>query len=425
MNDKHTEDFDFGELRSIVQGAPGEERWRELCALLTPAQAERYAERWLPYAARALDERWPDALRAASLEWIKRKRPPVMAQLARSLRIAALSANALNQLLVMLERGALPLTMLDVAQDIPHTRGQAHPLWDVQEHPLHTLALSSISLSDALCRQIAASQATQALAQLTITAGRPTETGLRELCGMGAIKKLELRAWSGQHGEQIGRALYEAKCWKNLGSLHTTATSLRGAVRPMMHALWPVLRELRCDRADLTHMELRALLDCAPNLGSLSLPVSSVRSEWFKVIMRSAVRLNTLDLSWSKPEPGDLAALLQSAPCAGLRALTLRDVTIDADATQAICAHTPLERLDLGHATLDASFWDTLRGASLPALETLDLSAQHVGLERAHALSAASLPALNALKLSAERVTKEAAALLRESPRHQALHLSS
>lgn len=62
---------DFGQLRSLVHGAPSPPRWQELCASLERWPARRVREVVLPYLEAEL-ERWPRALRLAPPRWVLR-----------------------------------------------------------------------------------------------------------------------------------------------------------------------------------------------------------------------------------------------------------------------------------------------------------------------------------------------------------------
>ncbi len=61
----------FGEVRGALHGAPSEERWWELCAVLDRMGGAHLATRVLPYVSESL-ARWPDRLRMAPANWVDR-----------------------------------------------------------------------------------------------------------------------------------------------------------------------------------------------------------------------------------------------------------------------------------------------------------------------------------------------------------------
>jgi hypothetical protein len=84
----------FGELRSLLQHAPDQARWRALCALLGALErdhAGRAQQEALPYAE-GVTRSWPAALRVAPLGWVRAAiagRAPAALALCGALRIDA------------------------------------------------------------------------------------------------------------------------------------------------------------------------------------------------------------------------------------------------------------------------------------------------------------------------------------------------
>ena len=58
----------FGELRSLLQGAPSKDRWEQLCALCEQVSGPVFLSQWVPYI-HAQTIQWPDVLMRAPRTW--------------------------------------------------------------------------------------------------------------------------------------------------------------------------------------------------------------------------------------------------------------------------------------------------------------------------------------------------------------------
>ena len=82
----------FGELRSVLAGAPNARQWSYLCHILETQPEHHVEEVLVPYLERAV-EKWPAYLKHAPTKWILRVslgRPPAAWSLVRSVEISGL-----------------------------------------------------------------------------------------------------------------------------------------------------------------------------------------------------------------------------------------------------------------------------------------------------------------------------------------------
>jgi Ran GTPase-activating protein (RanGAP) involved in mRNA processing and transport len=135
----------FGELRSLANGAPSEEAWASICALLDQeGDDDRLIEEVLPYLEHHLSD-WPEGAREIPKEWMRvmlKGEPCTRARLGRKMSaVRAEEEGDLDMLLSSPDLGAL--TWLDLGYNHFDERALR-----ILEEETHLTSLRWLSVSD-------------------------------------------------------------------------------------------------------------------------------------------------------------------------------------------------------------------------------------------------------------------------------------
>lgn len=187
----------FGELRSLVHGAPSAAAWGKLCALMDDpvwgADPALWREEVFPYLDAQLGA-WPDALRLAPQRWGEAicagKRAPALA-LARRLTIAAApignrGAFRLSQAPELSGLTHLSLWLCDIGQE-----GARQLALTPYLPRLHTLDLRRNAASDDGAAQLATSEALGALRVLILQDNVVGDVGAQAMAASAQLARLE------------------------------------------------------------------------------------------------------------------------------------------------------------------------------------------------------------------------------------------
>jgi Ran GTPase-activating protein (RanGAP) involved in mRNA processing and transport len=350
----------FGELRSLLQLAPDEPRWRALCDLLSrwPAHDPLLAEQVLPYALDHL-RRWPDALRVAPRAWIDQAllgKPPAPITLATTLDAPyrGLSARDLSTLATC---GALDHWRII---RLTHSTLRAEGAWVLASAPcpLHTLDLSYCSLGDAGAAQLARADHWHTLRSLSLVRNDLGPDGLEALILAAFIPDLSALDLSANWLTDPCAEHLATPRLRSLRSLHLASNRLgdRG-VRVFMESRW-----------------------AAPRLRRLDLSANGISPDGAQAIAWRAFAspLESLDLARNMIGARGLHALAESSRLDTLQHLGVASNSLRDDALWAFTdtPHLPhLASLDLAdNGITDAGIAALVNSDSLPALHTLDLS---------------------------------------------------
>ncbi len=378
----------FGELRSLLQQAPDEARWRALCDLLSrwdhadpllSAQA-------IPYALDHL-RRWPDALRTAPRAWIDAAllgAPPPELPLATHLD-APYRGLSSRDLSTLASCGALDHWRII---RLTHSPLRAEGAWVLASAPcqLDALDLSYCSLGDAGAAQLARAEGWDSLRSLSLVRNDLGPDGLEALMLASFIPTLDALDLSANWLTDACAEQLATPRLRSLTSLNVASNRLgdRG-VRAFMESRWAAPRLRRLDLS-------------ANNLG----PDAAQSLAW----RAFASPLEAVELSRNLISSRGLHALTESSRLGALQHLGLASNALRDDAMWAFAdtPHLPhLASLDLSHNALTSDGVAALTASSsLPSLRRLDLSSNlisaHDALQRL--LDWSAFPHLTHLSLS-------------------------
>ncbi len=412
----------FGDIRSLLQLPPTEERWNTLCALLDAARPSRTVrDLVLPYARDHLG-RWPDTLRMAPWRWlvqtIHEDDPPLGWSLVRHVSFSP--AAPLNNTWTERVAGSRHFTHLSHLSLISCHIGGA-PLARILDAPcmphLRSLDLSFNHIRDDGLRGITRTQNLRSLERL-------------ELIANGVMF----------HGVKF---IGDSPWWPGLKTLNLAQNHLNPQALVALGAALDAGSlehlELRANAHGVSHVPSLARLVGAPgasSLRSLGLAQNNLDAEHLRAIADSShlTSLERLDLSSGRShgasraiEAADLLALRASAASSSLRELSLAGHKLTDDAIAALVDGDELRhltRLDLRFNAIGDRGANALASAFLPKLRRLDLGYNRLSSHGARALAHADhLSRLEHLDLFANHNLSDTDAdLLRSAPNLPSIH---
>jgi hypothetical protein len=354
---KVSEAFDFGELRSLLQQAPSEALWEQICALVFPAKWEKAADQWLPYAEDHLDRSWPDVLRVWPERWRGRKAAPRATQLVRHCEVDP-KARSLETFLGALERIKPPLTSLDLSY---------YPQLSEEERGRLFAVIGSLEQLRRLRLGIARQQVMGALLEsgvvrrleaLELHGETLDKPGVRALCAsdqLGLLRELALEgeALTAQSYAFIAASPLPAQLeslslrWSRLAGeqMGPPSRDESSGLWRLAQAEWPALERLdllntSCDR------RVGALLARAPALRTLHMSVDFLRADALVGALEGVSALRELALSdiLDRGDEEGLVGLFGLPGLAGLEVLTVGGASFGERAGAALrdapCAQT-------------------------------------------------------------------------------------
>lgn len=409
----------FGELRSLLHGAPSASGWRAICELVQswPSDDVQGAQQAIHYALDHL-RRWPDALRVVPRAWLDAAllgQPPAYLPLATHLDAPYYGLSA-RDLSVLAASGALDHWRVI---RLAHSPLRAEGAWVLASAPceLVGLDLSYCSLGDAGAAQLARARRWDGLRELSLDRNDLGPDGLEALMLASFIPSLESLSLASNWLTDACAAQLSTPRLRSLHTLNLDANRLgdRG-VRAMMESRWsaPRLRRLslaanglgpdaaqaiawRAFASPLESLELgrnmigsrglhaltessrldnliwldvsnNALRDEAlwafhdtphlPQLAGLGLSDNGLTDEGMAAVARWAGLggLTSLNLSGNLITQRGLARLVSWPGFASLTQLSLANNELDGlDALEQVRAPLALRSLDLSRARLDAA----------------------------------------------------------------------
>jgi Leucine-rich repeat (LRR) protein len=406
----------FGDIRSLLQLPPTQERWNTLCALLDAARPSRTArDLVLPYARDHL-ARWPDPLRMAPWRWLVQTifedDPPLGWSLVRHVSFSP--AAPLNN------------SWTERVAGSPHLDGISH------------LSLTSCHIGGAPLARILDAPCMPHLRALDLSFNHVRDDGLRGITrtqNLRSLERLELVANGVMfHGVKF---IGDSPWWPGLKALDLAQNHLNPqalvALGGALDAGALEHLELRANAHGVSHVPSLSRLVCAPgasSLRSLGLAQNNLDAQHVRAIADSPhlTSLERLDLSSGRShraarpiEPADMLALRASAAATSLRELSLAGYTLSDEAVAALVDGDELQhltRLDLRFNAIGDRGANALASAYLPNLRRLDLGYNRLSSRGARALAHAEhLSRLEHLDLFANHNLSDADAdRLRASP---------
>jgi hypothetical protein len=400
------EAFDFGELRSLLQQAPSEALWEQVCALVFPAKWEKAADQWLPYAEGYLDRSWPDALRTLPIKWASRKRPPSALQLVRHARLEGLTPGQLGSVVELLGAAAMQIAQVSLSGGRALDAQEAVIFWRALEGTLREVRMVKHNLTGPMGLEMAQTAALEGLRSLELREVWMRADAMDALLGsgrLGALRRLWLERMSQSWPMPLVEALEASGLSAQLEVLALIDTQLEASLQPLSRQDWPALRELRLCGVRLDVAALSMLLQAAPQVDALYIGENGLPDAAVAALRQdSARRFTRLDVSRNHFTPLGLEQLLEAPVCASLRELALSWISTGSMAGETLwqSAFAPgLERLHLRSMPSAALFWSGLAGQELPRLHTLELRGGLLDHNAGAALAQASLPALRRLEV--------------------------
>jgi hypothetical protein len=392
----------FGDLRSILYGAPTEDSWELLCELLDVLMddPETDAERTRHYVGELL-ERWPAHLRVMPRRWLGRLMSGQRAELATLARVISLR----NQRVSDAQLGALArsealasVEELDLCDAIRGATLEAlmASAWITR---LRTLRLqnNALSLGDLAdpARWLRTSPCLNTLETLMLGFNQLNDRDLEALAsvdGLRALRALELHANQLQHV----RALFGAPGLEGLERLSLKWNPIADLARALEASALRELRELDLSATGMDDSALRALAEgqAMPRLSTLRLERNPAVTDAGMQALAGAKwmeRLEQLSLASTSVHAAGLQMLVDSGRAAQLTHLNLMFTGVDDAAMEVLSAPGAMPALRSLNLTRTLV---TARGASVLAsselaerLETLNLSRCEIGEEGLAALA--------------------------------------
>lgn len=434
MTDWHRQ---FGELRSILHGAPSASAWSQLCAVLEAQTgcAKRMSQHILPYTLMQLKS-WPDALRVCPRRWLEdRAYTWALMSVVRRVNLAraGLDDQALGR--VLSKPPLASVRTLDIRHNWVRAQGAHHVATNSALGNLTHVLLGYNQISDQGAQSILESRRLLKLTHLDLTRNGLSDSALAHMppeCDMaqGLHAFNVSHNWLGVPGAaHVGRQRWPRLTWLNV---RANALGDAGCARLFERPdHFPALEHIDLGHNNLGPRSAKTLAWHMPQAGVDTLILQDNRlgkRGLYHLVESTRMRqVRVLDVRRNQIPSDGMSAFEDLTHMRNLEGVLLDDNLLDARAIQAMHNAPSLQRLrtlGLGRNALGDDAVEAL--CALPCVEhlrVLNLEHNRLGRDGCVALARAPFRHLHHLNVRANGLTPQDLHILKRAPWFEGLNV--